>query len=272
MNKSFLMPLVLAAALSSACLLTTLSQGGSPSGTREPGSGGETAVPGGLFGRSPTPTPTLVPSKPVSIREGLASLNSYVLTIDMTSSGPSPADRSHIIYEMQYSQDLDARMGHTVVEVSTKEDPNQDPMNSTSYRIGNDECTGSKEDWTFTPMTPAQREMVDLAQEMLNITPLIENPTFVGSETLNGVLTNHFTFTLAGLGVKSGAEVTANEGEYWLAQEGLYIVRYHLLAETRSGPQVEVMRQEVRVEMTSINQPLTIAFNDWCLKEKAKAE
>ena len=101
MNKSLLMPLVLAAALSSACLLTTLSQGGSPSGTREPGSGGETAVPGGLFGRSPTPTPTLVPSKPVSIREGLASLNSYVLTIDMTSSGPSPADSSHIIYEMQ---------------------------------------------------------------------------------------------------------------------------------------------------------------------------
>jgi len=272
MKRHDLIPMTLAAIFLLSCNLGTLSGGGPAEGAESPGETEGEAAPGGLFGRSPTPTPTSIPSEPVSLREGLASLNSYVLTIDMTSSGPSPAERSHIVYEMQYSQDLDARLVHAIVEASTEEEPNQDPMETTSYRIGNDECMGSKEDWSFTRMTPAQREMVDLAQDMLDVIPLIQNPVFVGSETLNGILTNHFTFAVAGLGVKSGAEVTANKGEYWLARDGLYIVRYHLLAETSSGPQGEVMRQEVRVEMTSINQPLTIAFNDWCLKEKAKAE
>ena len=269
MKNRILMPITLAALASTACLLTTLSQGGA-SATRAPGEPGATEAPGGLFGRAPSATPLV--SQPVSIREGLASLNSYVLTIDMDSAGPEASDRSHIIYEMQFSQELDARMVRTTIELSTEEEPDQDPVETTSYRIGNDECMGSEDDWTFTSMTPAEREMVDLAQEMLDVTPLIDNPQFVGSETLNGVVTNHFRFRVAGLGGGSGAEVTANEGEYWLAPDGLYIVRYHLLVETRSGPEANVMRQEVQVEITSINQPLTIAFNDWCLKEKAKAE
>jgi len=270
MKRYVLIRMTLAAVFLLSCNLSALGQGGPAEGAEAPGETEGEAAPGGLFGRSPTPTP--IPSEPVSLREGLASLNSYVLTIDMTSSGPSPAERSHIVYEMQYSQDLDARLVRTTIEVSTEEEPDQEAMETTSYRIGNDECMGSKEDWSFTTMTPAQREMVDLAQDMLDVIPLIENPVFVSAETLNGILTNHFTFAVAGLGVKSGAEVTANEGEYWLAQDGLYIVRYHLLAETRGGPQGEVMRQEVGVEMTSINQPLTITFNDWCLREKANAE
>jgi hypothetical protein len=92
-------------------------------------------------------------------------------------------------------------------------------------------------------------------------------PQYVAQETVNGVLSNHFTFILNGLGGQSGADVTANQGDYWLAVDGQYLVKYTLVVELRSSPE-EVFRQEYRLELTGINQPLTIDFPAECIAVK----
>ena len=99
----------------------------------------------------------------------------------------------------------------------------------------------------------------------IGVTPIIEDPTFVGEEMINGVRSNHFTFRIVGLGLTSGAEVTANQGEYWLAVDGQYIVKYDLVAETRTGPDSGILRQEVSIDLSGINQPVNIAFPQGCL-------
>jgi acyl-CoA hydrolase len=104
--------------------------------------------------------------------------------------------------------------------------------------------------------------------DMITFTPVIENPKLVAEETVNNILTDHFTFKVSGLGVKSGAEVTTNQGDYWLAKDGSYVVKYSLVTETRGGPNSEIIHLEVHIELTDINQPVTIALPAQCVKDK----
>jgi hypothetical protein len=217
------------------------------------------------------PTPTPVPSEPVSIREGLSSLNSYILKLTFKFSGPSEKDLTDMQTEIQFSRDADSSLSHIHSLVSTAENPETSASDSYVYRVGNEECSGSKEDWTFNTMNPAQKEMKDIFEQMLDITPMIGDPELVGQENVNGVETNHFTFEVKGLGATSGAEVTANQGDYWLAIDGRYIVRYTLVMETRSGPTTDIMHEEIRIELTNINQPLqAVAFPQGCIAAKNK--
>jgi hypothetical protein len=205
-----------------------------------------------------------IPSQPVSIREGLGSLDSYVIVIEMLFSGPTAWDRSDVTVEMQYSDAQDAAYTHYKFISSTEENPEPEEVDSFMYRVGNDQCSGAEDEWDLTSMTPAEREMLDIFTEMQDLTPLIDNPTFMGAETMNGIQSNHFVFQVSGLGLTSGAEVTANEGEYWLAQDGRYIVRYSLVMETRGSPDVDILRQEILIDLTSINQPVSITMPAGC--------
>ena len=204
------------------------------------------------------------PSQPVSIREGLGSLDSYIIVIEMFFSGPTSWDRSDITVEMQNSDAQDAAFTHYKFITSTEENPEPEEVDSFMYRVGNDQCSGSEDEWELTIMTPAQREMIDIITEMQDITPLIDNPTFVGSETMNGIPSNHFVFQISGLGLTSGVEVTANEGEYWLAQDGQYIVRYSLVMETRGSPDADILRQEILIDLRSINEPVSVSMPPGC--------
>jgi hypothetical protein len=97
---------------------------------------------------------------------------------------------------------------------------------------------------------------------------LIDKPTFVAAETVNGIPTNHFTFKISTLGIKSGAEVTANQGDYWLAVDGQYIVKYTLVAETVVDSQTNMFHMETLIDVKDINQPVDIAFPQACLDAK----
>ncbi len=213
-------------------------------------------------GNVPVGTP---PANPVSINDGLGSLNSYQMTVTINSIGPDPAQSSTTTIETQRSKDQDASYTH--IKMSAIDPTGGDPNNSDSniYRIGNDQCSGSDQDWSWTSMAPNEAEMLDIITSMLGITPLIDTPTFVTQETMNDIPTNHFTFKVSGLGVSSGAQVNANQGDYWLAVDGQYIVKYNLVLETSTDPQTNVLHEEISIELTQVNQPISIAFPQSCL-------
>jgi hypothetical protein len=214
------------------------------------------------------PESTEVPSRPVGINEGLASLNSYKLTITFNSSGPDAKDSSSITMEMFRDKEIPASFTHYTTYSTSKDSEDPSQGDSSIYRIGYDQCSGSEEDWTWDTIPANQKEMQDLLQDMITFSPLIHNPEFVGEETMNGIPSNHFTFKVSGLGVKSGAEVTANQGEYWLAIDGQYIVKYSLILETRGGPNSEILHEQVLIDVTDINQPVSISFPPECINAK----
>ena len=259
MKKKLLFILSLLIMLALACNLSSNPTSQAPGNGTQTGNGIQTGN-----GSNPKPGKT-PPANPVSINEGLSSLNSYQMAINYKSTGPNPPDSSTTVMEMQRSNDQNARYTH-YTESSVKAGAG-DPSNTESsiYQIGDDQCQGSGTDWTWTTQLPNQTEMNDLVKNMISLTPLIDNPTFVAPETVNGIASNHFTFKVSGLGAKSGSVVDANQGDYWLAVDGQYIVKYTLVLQTSMGPQADVIHQEISIEMSQVNQPVNIAFPQTCL-------
>jgi hypothetical protein len=260
MKKKMALIVSLLVMLALACNL------GSSPATRAPGNTPEGN--GNQPGNPPPSNPQSAgtpPANPVGINEGLSSLNSYKMTINDKSTGPDPLESSTTLVEIQRSNDGDARYTHYTQ--STVKAGGGDPSNSESniYQIGNDECDGSGTDWTWTTQTPNQTEMADLMQNSLSLTPLIDHPSFVAPEAVNGIASNHFTFKVAGLGAKSGAAVDANQGDYWLAVDGQYLVKYNLVLQTSMGPEVDVIHEEISMELSQVNQPVDIVFPQSCL-------
>ena len=118
-------------------------------------------------------------------------------------------------------------------------------------------------------MDPAQGEMLDVIMNLMKFTPNVDKATFVAKETMNGIPSKHFTFKISGLGAKSGAEVTANQGDYWLAVDGQYIVRYSLVLETVVDPATNIFHMETLINLKNINQPVDITFPQACMDAKA---
>jgi len=110
--------------------------------------------------------------------------------------------------------------------------------------------------------------MSDTLTQLGDIVIVVENPKFVGAETINGIQANHFKFNVTGLGKKSGAEVTQSAGEYWIAVDGQYLMKYDVVLETRSAPagnaQAQVMHSETHLDLSKINQPIQISMPAEC--------
>jgi hypothetical protein len=190
---------------------------------------------GGLFGNKATEAP-VVDSKPVGIQEGLGSLDSYRMHITVGSSD-SAGKTSNFEEFLERSVKDENTYTRTV---STTFDPANDSEASTStqeiYNIGLVTCTSNGDDeWTYGVTTDQSKELLDIFKGMADIVPVIDNPQFVGAETINGTPSNHFTFQVEGIGTKSGAVATENTGEYWLALDGQYIIKYLLTLEVHSA-------------------------------------
>jgi hypothetical protein len=249
---------------------TTPASDGSVAITQPASGDGSTQVADATTVPSPTPTPTLtptptpIPSIPVSIQEGLASLNSYSLIIETTSYTTTITDQTSSRIEFNYSQELDAQFTHYVLTVPVEgEEPSQ--VDSYVYSIGNDQCSGNDADgWEYVSYTAQEKEMQDILIGMADLIPLIDDPVYVESVEINGVMTNHFTFQISGVGAASGVDVTANQGEYWLAQDGQYIIRYSLVLETIDPNTQTLLHTEFFIDLTTINQPIPIAYPAGC--------
>jgi hypothetical protein len=228
-----------------------------------------TAVPTEVPTPTPEPTPTPVPSNPIGLWRGLSSLNSYRLTIRSVGNGPTAQDRSEITVLVEVGSDGDS--SHTRYEITTSsaEDPEVTTSVSEQYRVGTRSCEIDDDGEIETSTTdPQQQEMAEVWLKLVDLVPGVNDPVYVGQEVVNGVITNHFTFAVSGLGVDSGAEVVASSGEYWLAVDGQYIVKYTAVLETRSGPvgdpNTEVMHSEFFIEVRDINQSIVITLPGGC--------
>jgi hypothetical protein len=242
-----------------ACLLVMMMIACSLSGN----TGGNPPDQESSVDENPASTPNPVP---VSLNDGLASLNSYEMTVIFSSVGPDPAQSNTTTIKRQRSNDTNASYTSINTIAVSAVGGDSEKSDTSIYQIGNDQCSGSDTDeWSWTTSTPAEAEMQGLITGMIGLTPLIDNPVFVAAETVNGIPTNHFTFQVPGLGASSGAVVNINQGDYWLAVDGQYIVKYTLIVETSMAAESDVLHEEISIEVNQINQPVSIAFPQSCL-------
>ena len=214
--------------------------------------------------------------RPVGIREGLASLNSYRLLMNVINNGPTPQDINETRTEIRYSADDDARYTRSDSVQGTADDPGPYVSLEENYQIGLQTCSVSTyEDGTAeaspTELTPLAHDMATAATNLFDFNITVENPSPAGSETINGVPSDHYTFQITGLGDYSGQEVTQADGEYWIAQDGNYLVKYTLVLEARTAPEgdpaAEVQFSEYTFDLLEVNQPQPISMPPDCLVE-----
>lgn len=215
-------------------------------------------------------TPTTMPSNPIGIRQGLASLDSYRLEIRFANLGPTSQDRSEITFQVETASDGESWHITNSVLSSSAEEPEVNTSQSNQYKVGTIMCEVSEDDSEVdvNDMDPQVTEILDVWTGLLDLVPVVNDPVFIGSEIMNGVQTNHFQFDVSGLGVDSGAEVVASDGEYWLAVDGQYVVKYVVHLETRDGPagdaNTETLRSDISIEVRDINQPIEITLPANC--------
>lgn len=216
----------------------------------------------------PTPTPVPIDPEPLGMRQGLASLNTFQLVLVNKTSGPTPLDQSETRMEMTGDNPNEALVVYNRSSSISQDNLEPDVSENYQYTVGLESCDGFGEEWNYESSTPAEKELRDAMSAVFDMLVLGPGAEYVGTENVNGVDSHHFSFQLAGLGASSGAAVTANQGDYWLAVDGRYLVRYQLLLEFSDSPE-ETYRMEMNMDLSQINQPVTIALPAGCLAARS---
>lgn len=226
------------------------------------------APPAVVEAPSPTPTEPPIDPQPVGIRQGLASLNTYQLVMVTKTSGPTVLDHSETRIEMTGDNPNDALVVYNRSSSMSEEDPKPDVSETYQYAVGLESCDGFGEDWSYEALTPAEKELRDAMTGLFDMLVLGPGAQFVGVENVNGIESRHFSFRLEGLGVESGSVVNANQGDYWVAVDGQYLVRYQLLLEFSNSAE-ETFRLEANMDLSQVNQPVNIALPAGCQPESS---
>ncbi len=224
--------------------------GGDSGGGGGGGSGG--AVSGGALS-----TPLL---------EGLASLDSYEWNITVASVGPTAGDYNEMTGTGASDSAQQLRY-MKMTNTSAAADDSDGPSTSTteSWRAAESSCSFDGESYSQTATNPFESDIGTVLSGVFDIVIPKGNATKVGTEKVAGIDADHYTFTIKGLGGGSGAQVEANTGEVWVAQDGGYVLRYTVTAKmvdaAQGGKQYSLT---MTLEMTSVNQPVSIVMPDAC--------
>jgi hypothetical protein len=190
----------------------------------------------------------------------------------MKTSGPNALDTSEVLNETRRVNAISATYTNMYNTSTSVDSPEPSSSTVEMYRIGTESCNITDgTDFEFSTATAAEDELTGLFTSLVDFNFVTSDPTLVGTEMMNGIASRHYTFSIPGLGAETGLEVTGNQGEYWIAEDGNYLVKYSLLIELRSSPE-EVSRLEMSAELTQVNQPIDIAFPQGCLDAKANPE
>ncbi len=206
--------------------------------------------------------------KPVSFQEGFGSLDSYKfkVKIETTSSDGSLS----IVEEMVESSVIDEN-NHSVTTNTSREagDPEVSTDTSETYNIGTITCSYSGDEWEYSEKSIQEKELTDIFSQMIDFVPIISDPVFIGEENINGTQTNHFQFSVPGIGDKSGAVATINQGDYYLAIDGQYLVRYTLNLQIQSAPEdnpeAEISNMLVSYDLYDVNVPISLVKPAECV-------
>ena len=222
----------------------------------------------------PLSTDTLNPAadqpdgKPVSFQEGIGSLDSYKIKFHILSSDSTGSMTN--MDEFVESSVVDENSHSVMTSTSRSEDDAEESTSTTeTYNLGTVTCTLSDGEWSYDKKSDQDKELADIFSQMIDFVPVIKNPEFVGKDTINGIDTNHFTFRVSGIGEKSGTVATKNEGEYWLAIDGQYIVKYTLALQLQSAPEgtseAKTSILDVSYDLYDINVPVLLTQPEGCL-------
>jgi hypothetical protein len=245
--------------------------GGTP---EEEAAGSETATaPGGSGGTPETTDATMLP---VSINQGLASLDSYRLTYtnDVFDSVAEERNVTTLVVSSDRDSDSSYTRTETLVTTGDGEEVSEDVQEQ--YQIGNRLCTLTDGEVEFSSISEIARVMTGLLSQVVDFNPLIEDPVYVGQDVVNGVPVRTYTFEVRSLGAASGAEASRADGTYALAVDGDYIVQYRLDMELRTGPEgdpaAESSVSSFDLSLEEINQPVEIGFPAACLEAESLGE
>jgi hypothetical protein len=254
--------------LTSSCVLPGMTSGNQQD-TAEPGNADAvqgTSIPND--GPQPTATPESIPDQPVPLFSGLASLDSYQSTMRFYSAGPGPNTVSETISEVKFDRAAGATRNVMTSNSSDEENPSLETNQQEQITIGLESCSFEDGEWEYSQMEPQEKEILSIYSNLIDLVPVISNPVFAGAESKNGVAANHFTFKVESAGAESGSIVTVNEGEYWLAVDGEYLVAYSLHLQLRTGPEsdpeAEVNTLEIEYSLENVNQPIDIQLPTEC--------
>ncbi len=206
---------------------------------------------------------------PVPLRQGLASLNSYTLKIKIVNNGPTKTDRNENTTRFEVNTKNDSVHTHTDSVSSSADDPTLDSSSSDSYQVGLKSCqvtlSSSTPTGILTDENPLGKDIATTLSYLMDYSISPENPVFAGEETINNVATNHFTFKTSHIGKDSGAVVNKNDGEYWIAKDGQYLVKYSVILELSSDKAgTQLVHSEFTLELSAINQPVNISIPAYC--------
>lgn len=206
--------------------------------------------------------------RPIGFQEGLGSLDSYKLSIKVLTTG---TDGSTSNMEEWVETSIIDGNSHTKTTNTSKEADDSESSSNTSetYNLGPVTCDFTDGEWAYSKKSDLDKEMMDVFSQMVDFVPVIKDPEFVGEENINGIQTNHFRFKVPGIGKKSGAVATQNQGEYWLAVDGQYIIKYSLVLQVQTAAEgdseAKITSLNVSYDMMDINVPVSITQPAECV-------
>jgi len=240
-----------------------------------------TAIPGVPTATRVQPAATITPTPkgpnpiPLPLRQGMASLDTFRIKIQVLTSGPTKADRVENTTLIEANTKTESTHMRLQMTSSSASDPVPETEITDQYSVAGKSCSISTSGSStktptgeLTESDPIASDIANTFSSLVDYNVYVENPVFVAQETLNGIATNHFTFKVTRLGKESGGVVTQNSGEYWVAKDGQYLVKYRVILELSSDKAgTKVNRSEITIELTSINQPMEITIPANCVKQ-----
>jgi hypothetical protein len=186
---------------------------------------------------------------------GLAELSSYQATLTLAFEGTrnGQPEAWSKIYTMQAMNNPHARQW--TIDTGEGRSVFLAELDGMSYKKnGEDACLATsiqKED----PLT----DRLELASFLSGVIGAEGG----GSETINDMAANHYTFNQLALGEQ---DLTDSSGELWIASEGGYIVRFVLTKKADSKYFGEGMEGTLSwdYQLSDVNTPLTITLPDDC--------
>jgi len=213
---------------------------------------------------------------PVSINEGLASLDSYRMTYINDIYDSLAQERTVTTSVVASDRDSDGSYTRTETLVTTEDGEVVSEDVEEQFMIGNQVCAFTEGEGQITTLNATARVMTDLMSQVVVIQPLIENPVYVGEDVVNGVPARTYTFEVRSVDAASEVEVVRADGSYAVAVDGDYLLRYRLDLELRTGaegdPEAESSISSFDLSLVEINQPVEIAFPATCHEAESSGE